>query len=156
MPEYDKGRLIVPASKAFTSNTKDVKKVDIPYVDGIDISRYKDIPAQVDYFFDIAEKDPKYIANVDKNGYGLLHVSTSRLRSRKLFSWGNNQGSDNWQQFLTENAGRYVEIQAGIGKPNMVVFPCHLIQPGSGWNNIVRFNWIVILMSCLLKSYVMN
>lgn len=76
--EYDKGRVIVPASKAFTSDAKDVKKVDIPYVDGIDISRYKDIPAQVDYFFDIAEKDPKYIANVDKNGYGLLHVSTRR------------------------------------------------------------------------------
>ena len=139
VPEYDKGRVIVPASKAFTSDAKDVKKVDIPYVDGIDISRYKDIPAQVDYFFDIAEKDPKYIANVDKNGYGLLHVSTRRLRSRKLFSWGNNQGSDNWQQFLTENAGRYVEIQAGIGKTQ---YGCIPMPPHSAWEWMEQYSAI--------------
>ena len=139
VPEYDNGRLIVPASKAFTSDTKNVRKVDIPYVDGIDISRYKNIPVQVDYFFDIQDKDPKYIANIDKNGYGLLHVSTSRLRSRKLFSWGNNQGSDNWQQFLTENAGRYLEIQAGIGKTQ---YGCIPMPPHTAWEWIEEYSAI--------------
>ena len=99
----------------------------------------KILPAQVDYFFDIAEKDPKYIANVDKNGYGLLHVSTRRLRSRKLFSWGNNQGSDNWQQFLTENAGRYVEIQAGIGKTQ---YGCIPMPPHSAWEWMEQYSAI--------------
>lgn len=69
---------------------------------------------------------------------------------------GNNQGSDNWQQFLTENAGRYVEIQAGIGKTQ---YGCIPMPPHSAWEWMEQYSaiqLIVILMSCLLKSYVMN
>lgn len=123
VPEYDNGHVIVPADKAFTYKDGKVFKVDLPFVDGTDVTAYKNIPRSVDYFFDIPEETPKYIANVNSEGYGLLHVSTKRLRSRKLFSWGNTSASDHWQEFLTEKAGRYIEIQAGLGKTQYGCLP---------------------------------
>lgn len=84
--EYEGGRIIVPAEKAFTFGDGAVYKTSLPFVKGIDITDYKKIPKSTDYFFDIPEKSPKYIANVDRTGYGLLQVSTARLRARKLFS----------------------------------------------------------------------
>lgn len=130
VPEYEGGRIIVPAKEAFTNREDGVYKVDIPMVNGNDISKYKEIPNQVDYFFHIPKESPKYIANINKNGYGLLHLSTSRLVSRKLFSWGKNEASDNWQDFLTEHAGRYVEIQGGLGKTQ---YGCIPMAPHTAW-----------------------
>lgn len=130
VPEYDEGRIIVPAKEAYTNREDGVYKVDTPMVNGIDISKYKEIPNQVDYFFNIPKESPKYIANINKYGYGLLHLSTSRLMSRKLFSWGNNEASDNWQNFLTEDAGRYIEIQGGLGKTQ---YGCIPMAPHTAW-----------------------
>ncbi len=130
VPEYKNGRVLVPAQSAFTSNGKCVTKTAIPYVNGVDVSRYCEIPGQVDYFFDIPDESPKFIANVDAEGNGLLHTSTARLRSRKLFSWGNNEGSARWQEFLTNRAGRYLEIQAGIGKTQ---YGCIPMAPHTAW-----------------------
>lgn len=112
-----------------------VFKVDIPVVNGIDITDYKKIPKSVDYFFDIKEDKPKYIANLNKEGYGFLHTSTKRLRSRKLFSWGNGQASDHWQEFLTDKAGRYVEIQAGLGKTQCGCVP---MAPHTAWERMEK------------------
>lgn len=130
VPEYENGRVVVPADKAFTHLSGGVYKVDIPMVDGIDITNYEKIPKSVDYFFDIPKNSPKYIANVDENGWGLLHLSTDRLRSRKLFCWGNNDASDHWQEFLTEQAGRYIEIQAGLAKTQ---YGCLPMAPHTSW-----------------------
>ena len=130
VPEYEDGGITIPAQKAFTFADGAISKVDIPIVDGIDITDYKKIPKSVDYFFDIDDQKPKYIANLNKHGYGLLHISTSRLRSRKLFSWGNHQASDHWQEFLTDRAGRYVEIQAGLGKTQ---YGCIPMAPHTAW-----------------------
>lgn len=130
VPEYQGGRVIVPADEAYTNRADGVYKVSVPLVDGNDISRYEQIPNQVDYFFHIRKEAPKYIANINHTGYGLLHLSTSRLLSRKLFSWGNNEASDNWQRFLTEHAGRYVEIQAGLGKTQ---YGCIPMAPHTAW-----------------------
>lgn len=85
-------------------------------VNGTDISDYTSIKKSVDYFFDIPDGCPKFIANVDETGYGLLQISTDRLRSRKLFSWGNQEASNHWQEYLTDKAGRYLEVQAGLAK----------------------------------------
>lgn len=130
VPEYEDGRVIAPAKEAYTNREDGVYKVPIPIVDGVDISHYKQIPSQVDYFFNIPKESPKYIANLNADGYGLLHLSTSRLQSRKLFSWGNSEASDNWQAFLTESAGRYVEIQAGLAKTQ---YGCIPMAPHTAW-----------------------
>lgn len=130
VPEYEQGRIVVPAEEAFTSSENTVRKVPIPLVNQVDISKYQDIPRQIDYFFHIPEESPKYIANLNDSGYGLLHISTKRLKSRKLFSWGNNDGSARWQEFLTKDAGRYVEIQAGLGKTQ---YGCIPMAPHTAW-----------------------
>lgn len=130
VPEYEGGRVISPAKEVFTNHGSCICKVLLPLADGTDISRYKDIPRQADYFFNIPENSPKYIANIGKNGYGLLHLSTNSLKGRKLFSWGNSEASDNWQNFLTEKAGRYVEIQAGLGKTQ---YGCIPMPPHTTW-----------------------
>ncbi|MHC1746827.1 MAG: DUF5107 domain-containing protein [Cellulosilyticaceae bacterium] len=143
VPEYKKGRIIVPATNAYTYDSGDVYKVAIPYINETDISRYENNPKQVDYFFDIKEEDPKYIANIDEDGYGLLHFSTSRLKSRKLFSWGNNIASKRWQEFLTQDAGQYVEIQAGIGKTQ---YGCIPMPPHTAWEWLEQYGAIRVPM----------
>lgn len=140
VPEYAGGRIAVPAAEAYTcgyvDNDSQVYKTSIPMVNGIDISRYKDIPNQVDYFFNIPKAAPKYITNLDASGYGLLHMSTDRLQGRKLFSWGKNDGSDRWQEFLTEDAGRYVEIQAGLAKTQ---YGCLPMAPHTAWEWLEQY-----------------
>lgn len=143
VPEYEGGRIVVPADKAFTFGDGVVSKVTLPIVKGIDITDYKKIPLSVDYFFDIPEEKPKYIANLNKEGYGLLQVSTKRLRSRKLFSWGNQGASDHWQEFLTDKAGRYVEVQAGLGKTQ---YGCVPMAPHTAWEWMERYG--PVQMAC--------
>lgn len=136
VPEYEDGRVIVPADSAYSSGGGSVYKVPVPVVDGIDISHYRNIPGQVDYFFHIPEESPRYIANVASDGFGLLQYSTRRLRGRKLFSWGNNSASARWQEYLTEEAGRYIEIQAGLGKTQ---YGCIPMAPHTAWEWIERY-----------------
>lgn len=150
VPEYEGGRIIVPAKAAFTNREDGVYKVDIPMVNGNDISKYKEIPNQVDYFFHIPKESPKYIANINKNGYGLLHLSTSRLVSRKLFSWGKNEASDNWQDFLTEHAGRYVEIQGGLGKTQ---YGCIPMAPHTAWEWVELYGAVQTSKDVSSSSY---
>ncbi len=141
VPEYEGGRITVPSEKAFTNGDGAIFKVNIPIVDGIDITDYKKIPKSVDYFFEIDDKNPKYIANLNKDGYGLLHTSTQRLRSRKLFSWGNGQASDHWQEFLTDKAGRYIETQAGLTKTQ---YGCIPMNPHTEWEWLEQYGPVTL------------
>ena len=135
IPESEGGRIVVPADYAYSyqqdSNQKgSIQKVHIPEVSGIDVTHYENIPKQVDYFFEEEEAHRKFLCGIDGDGYGLMHVSTSRLRSRKMFSWGSNRGSENWQDYLTDNAGRYIEVQAGLGKTQ---YGCIPMAPHTSW-----------------------
>lgn len=141
VPEYPGGRLIVPAREAYSSNYQRVYKTRIPEVEGVDVTRYGNIPSQVDYFFNIPEESPRYIANIGEDGYGLLQYSTRRLRGRKLFSWGKKRGGHRWQEFLTEEAGPYVEIQAGLGKTQ---YGCIPMPPHSAWEWLERYGKVQI------------
>lgn len=150
VPEYEGGRVVVPAKKAFTNRDGAVFKVDIPMVDDVDITDYKKIVTSVDYFFDIGEEKPKYIANLNANGYGLLQMSTRRLRSRKLFSWGNKQASDHWQEFLTDKAGRYVEIQAGLAKTQ---YGCIPMAPHTAWEWAEQYGPVALPKELMQRSH---
>lgn len=136
VPEYEGGRIIVPSKSAYTFVHGSVHKVNIPRVRGIDITEYKKIPKSIDYFFELEEHAPRYIASVDGEGYGLLQISTSRLKSRKLFSWGKQKASNHWQEFLTEKAGRYLEIQAGITKTQ---YGCLPMAPNTAWEWLEQY-----------------
>lgn len=139
-PLYPEGRLLVPGHKAYTYHNGTIVKVDIPYPeDGIDVSKYETIPASKDFFFVLDEGAPRWIANVDQNGTGMLHTSTARLQSRKLFVWGQTKGSWHWQKYLTENAGPYIELQAGLGKTQ---YGCIPMAPHTTWEWSERYESI--------------
>ena len=130
-PEYEGGRVIVNAESAYNnSDGMGIKKSVFPMDNGIDVSYPQNIPSTIDYFYRISENSDKFIANVDKNGYGLLQFSSNCLKGRKLFSWGHRTGSDNWQKLLTDKAGYYVEIQAGLGRTQ---YECIPMPPKTSW-----------------------
>lgn len=131
-PEFPGGRVAVPADSAYNnSDGLGIKKSTIPIDRGIDISYPENIPDTIDYFYDIPDASEKFIANVDAEGYGLLQISSRRMRGRKLFSWGHRKGADNWQTMLTGDAGKYIEIQAGIGKTQ---YECLPMPPKTSWS----------------------
>ena len=151
VPEYSNGRIVVPAKSAYFCDIEQVRKVNIPYVSkNRDISNYTNIPYQADFFFDMEKKKPKYIANFNESGEGLLHLSTDRLQARKLFTWGDNQGAENWQRFLTENAGRYIEIQAGLAKTQ---YGCIPMPPNCSWDWIEQYGPISIPKEMMKLPY---
>jgi len=119
VPETKDTRVIVPADKSFVNRYQDgvttIDKVDIPYETEIDSTYPVHLNRALDYFFDIPENENKWIAAVDKDGYGILHFSQDVLYGRKLFLWGQSQGGRHWNEFLaTQEAGPYIEIQAGL------------------------------------------
>lgn len=131
-PEYKGGRVVVPADNAYNnSDGMGIKKSSIPFDGGVDVSYPENIPLTIDYFYDIPQDEDKFIANVDNDGYGLLQFSSKRLKGRKLFSWGHKKGSAHWQSMLTDKAGDYVEIQAGLGKTQ---YECIPMPPKCVWS----------------------
>lgn len=150
VPEYENGHIIVPAQEAFTYKENAVIKTEIPIVDGVDVTDYNKIPKSTDYFFHIPQEEPKYIANVNEQGYGLLQVSTKRLQSRKLFSWGHESGSCHWQEFLTDRAGNYVEIQAGLAKTQ---YGCLPMAPHTAWEWMEQYGPVKVEKEILEKPH---
>ena len=131
-PEFKGGRIIVPAVGAYNnSDGIGINKSTIPIDKGVDVSYPENILETIDYFYDIKDRSPKFIANVDSDGKGLFQYSSSRLKGRKLFSWGHVAGSHHWQEFLTDKAGDYIEIQAGLGKTQ---YECIPMPPKTSWS----------------------
>ncbi len=66
-------------------------------------------------FFRAPNAPRKFIASVDKAGYGLMQTSTREMEGRKFFYFGSAQGGQNWMDFLARpGEGKYLEIQSGI------------------------------------------
>jgi hypothetical protein len=66
-------------------------------------------------FFRAPSAPRKFIASVDKTGYGLMQTSTAELEGRKFFYFGSAQGGQNWMDFLSRpGEGNYLEIQSGV------------------------------------------
>lgn len=150
VPEHPNGRIVVPADTAYTSKNMKVYKVDIPVVENIDVTHYEDITISIDYFFDIPQGASKYIANLDHQGYGLLQRSTQKLQGRKLFCWGNIPAANRWQEFLTQNAGRYIEIQAGLTKTQ---YGCMPMAPHTVWEWIEQYGAVQMEPRTLNSSH---
>ncbi len=66
-------------------------------------------------FFRAPSAPRKFIASVDRGGYGLLQTSTAEMEGRKFFYFGSAQGGQNWMDFLARpGEGNYLEIQSGV------------------------------------------
>ncbi|QWF78326.1 DUF5107 domain-containing protein [Amycolatopsis sp. CA-230715] len=79
-----------------------------------------------DFFFEVPDDRPRWIAAVEADGRGLAQLSTRRLRGRKLFVWGESDGGHRWQEWLAPGAPGYLEIQAGLARTQLE----HLRLPG--------------------------
>ena len=150
VPEEDEARVIVPADSAYTNEQDTVIKVPTPVIEGRDISYPMRIRQAKDYFFDIPEEEPKYIAYARKGEPLFLQASTSRLKGRKLFVWGQGTGSQHWQNFLTREAGRYCEIQAGLAKTQ---YGCIPMGAGETWEWIELYGAVPADEEALFGGY---
>lgn len=130
VPQTRGMRVLVDARTAYLFGYKGLlHEVPIPEHEGIDVTRPERAMAAADYFFR-TDADHPWIAAVGADGYGLGHASTSRLRSRKLFVWGNSAGGRTWQRWLGGES-EYIEIQAGLASTQLE----HLRLPaGETWS----------------------
>ena len=94
----------------------------MPCVEGKDITYSKNSTRARDFFFDTDCSENKWICAVDEQGKGLMQVSDPILKGRKLFVWGQHQGGRHWNKWLSDKAGAYVEIQAGLLKTQLEHF----------------------------------
>ena len=123
--ETDGSRVLVPARQSYTFNRREdgvtvVDAEDTPYIDGWDSSYPATHKRARDFFYRIDPAQPKWEANVDKNGRGMVQFSTPELVGRKLFVWGAaSQGGKNWNRWLSHGDTRYTEIQAGLLRSQM-------------------------------------
>ncbi len=132
VPEGKEYRNVVNSSEAYNNFGGCVCKNPVPHFNGNDITYPVNNPIAVDYFWKIPESQRKYTAYLDKNGYGLVQTSTSRLKGRKLFVWGQGPGGARWQEFLTQDNSdqKYVEIQAGLANTQ---YECLPMPPKTAW-----------------------
>lgn len=143
VPAYEHGRVIVHADTAFCQVDCKVHKRTVPIYNSKDITYTDSTVNSFDYFWNIPTENRKYIAHVDKNGYGLVQTSTKRLKGRKLFVWGQSAGSRRWQAFLSDGTknGNYHEIQAGLGKTQ---YECVPMPPFAAWEWLEAYGAVSI------------
>lgn len=133
VPTVPNGRVIVPSDRAYANNYQGLKElISIPYRDGNEVSYTDNLPRAADYFYKLPDNNRKFECYVNGDGYGIVQCSTSRLKGRKLFVWGQGAGSEHWQKYLTdENTdGHYVEIQAGLAHSQWESLP---MPPATTW-----------------------
>jgi tetratricopeptide (TPR) repeat protein len=133
VPEAEDVRVIAPAGEAFHFDLerRGLGLVPVPFYQGRDYTYTTGSPHAADYFFNILPGQRPFIAALDGGGSGLVQTSTARLRGRKLFCWGSGAGGRRWQEFLSPQGGRYLEIQAGLARTQLE----HLQLPGlASWS----------------------
>ena len=130
-------RCVVPADAAYTPVDGKISCVRIPERNGIDVTYPTNNPIAIDYFFKTYRDRRHYTSHLDKTGYGLVETSTSRLKGRKLFVWGQGQGGSKWQEYLcgddghgTYGDGKYCEIQCGLAHSQYEHIP---MPPKTAW-----------------------
>lgn len=120
VPQIDGGRVLVDADSAVHFGYGDgIDVVDIPFHDGVEVTRPTDNRTAGDFFFDVRERAHPWIAAVGPDGNGIAQSSTARLSGRKLFVWGRSCGGEHWQRWLSGPDGGYAEIQAGLARTQL-------------------------------------
>ncbi len=92
------------------------------YSDGVDISRYKNIPVPTSY---MAEKsDFDFVGGYDYGvGAGLLHVADHHVSpGKKQWTWGCGDFGQAWDRNLTDEDGPYIELMVGVYTDNQPDF----------------------------------
>ncbi|MER6667592.1 DUF5107 domain-containing protein [Amycolatopsis japonica] len=126
VPQNEGTRVLAPATQAWHYGYSG--RLDLVDVPG-ELTYPVRAEAAADYFFEVTGRP--WVAAVEADGTGLAQLSTSRLRGRKLFLWGESTGGRRWQEWLAPDAGGYLEIQAGLARTQLE----HLrLPPGESWD----------------------
>ncbi|WP_327091500.1 DUF5107 domain-containing protein [Nonomuraea sp. NBC_01738] len=124
VPEARDIRVVAPAAQAHHFDyTAKLHLVDFPELGGVDRSYPARVATAADYFFEIPAGERRWVAALDREGAGLVQVSTERLRGRKLFHWGTGAGGSRWQEWLSGPGSTYLEIQAGLARTQLEHVP---------------------------------
>lgn len=92
------------------------------YSEGVDISRYKNIPVPTSY---MAEKsDFDFVGGYDYQvGAGILHVADHHISpGKKQWTWGCGDFGKAWDRNLTDEDGPYIELMTGVYTDNQPDF----------------------------------
>ncbi|HET8600605.1 MAG TPA: DUF5107 domain-containing protein [Segeticoccus sp.] len=123
-------RVVAPADHAWHFGySRELRRVPVADSTATDWSYPERREDAGDWFFDIPEGTSPWIAAVDESGRGLAQLSTSRLRGRKLFVWGQRVGGRRWNHWLTDGSQTYCEIQAGLAGTQLehLPMPAHAV-----------------------------
>lgn len=92
------------------------------YSEGVDISRYKNIPVPTSY---MAEKsDYDFVGGYDYGKEaGILHVADHHISpGKKQWTWGCGDFGKAWDRNLTDEDGPYIELMTGVYTDNQPDF----------------------------------
>ncbi|MCR5641228.1 MAG: DUF5107 domain-containing protein [Lachnospiraceae bacterium] len=106
---YDHGKRAV---SRFPIATGEYYKYD--YSEGVDISRYKNIPVPTSYMAEKSEYN--FVGGYDYGKKaGLLHVADHHVSpGKKQWTWGCGDFGQAWDRNLTDEDGPYIELMTGM------------------------------------------
>lgn len=92
------------------------------YSEGVDISRYKNIPVPTSYMAEPSDYD--FVGGYDyKKEAGLLHVADHHFSpGKKQWTWGCGDFGKAWDRNLTDEDGPYIELMTGVYTENQPDF----------------------------------
>ncbi len=92
------------------------------YSEGVDISRYKNIPVPTSYMAEKSAYD--FVGGYDYGkGAGILHVADHHISpGKKQWTWGCGAFGKAWDRNLTDEDGPYVELMTGVYTDNQPDF----------------------------------
>ena len=133
--EVKGSRIVVPAKDTFanwyTNGSHALAKLSLPDGEGFDGTYPTNFQYVKDHFYNIPEDCRRYECQFMPDGYGFCHVSTRRLRGRKLFVWGQSQGGRHWnKKLLGPGLDNYIELQGGLGRSQQECLP---MPPKTAW-----------------------
>lgn len=92
------------------------------YSEGVDISRYKNIPVPTSYMAEKSNYD--FVGGYDyQKQAGILHVADHHISpGKKQWTWGCGEFGQAWDRNLTEEDGPYIELMTGVYTDNQPDF----------------------------------
>lgn len=98
------------------------------YREGVDISRYKNIPVPTSYM--AYHSDYDFVGNYDhRKQTGILHVADHHIcPGKKQWTWGCGDFGKAWDRNLTDENGPYIELMTGVFTDNQPDFT--FLEPG--------------------------
>ena len=92
------------------------------YSEGVDISRYKNIPVPTSYMAEKSKYD--FVGGYDEGKQaGILHVADHHISpGKKQWTWGCGDFGKAWDRNLTDEDGPYIELMTGVYTDNQPDF----------------------------------